>query len=69
MDGLIDKIMWFLGIALIVLKLTGLITWPWLWVTAPLWIGFAGLIIVLAFILFFKVLELLIEFFEKVMGY
>ena len=65
----IDKIMWFLGIALIVLKLTGLIAWSWLWVTAPLWIGFAGLIIVLACILFFKVLELLIEFFIKVVGY
>tara|TARA_R110000851_G_scaffold196704_2_gene347719 strand:- start:844 stop:1053 length:210 start_codon:yes stop_codon:yes gene_type:complete len=65
----IDKIMWFLGIALIVLKLTGLITWPWLWVTAPLWIGFAGLIIVLACILLFKVLELIMEFFKKVVGY
>ena len=46
----IDKIMWFLGIALIVLKLT-------------------GLIIVLACILLFKVLELIMEFFKKVVGY
>lgn len=27
-----------LGIALIVLKLTGVIGWSWLWVLAPLWI-------------------------------
>ena len=25
----------------LVLKLTGYITWSWLWVTCPLWIGFA----------------------------
>lgn len=27
-----------LGIAFIVLKLTGVIGWSWLWVLAPLWI-------------------------------
>ena len=27
-----------LGIAFIVLKLLGKITWPWVWVLAPLWI-------------------------------
>ena len=27
-----------LGLAFIVLKLTGVIDWPWVWVTAPLWI-------------------------------
>jgi hypothetical protein len=26
-------------ITLIVLKLTGVITWPWWWVLSPLWIG------------------------------
>lgn len=31
-----------LGVVFIVLKLLGVITWSWLWVTAPLWIG-AGL--------------------------
>lgn len=32
----------------LVLKLTGFITWPWLWVTAPLWIPLAiGLFIFL----------------------
>ena len=27
-----------LGIVFIVLKLTGHITWPWIWVTSPIWI-------------------------------
>jgi hypothetical protein len=28
-----------LGVAFVVLKLTGVIDWSWLWVTAPFWIG------------------------------
>jgi len=39
-----------LGIVFIVLKLTGVITWSWLWVTAPLWIPFA--IIIFLFTIF-----------------
>jgi hypothetical protein len=38
-----------LAVAFIVLKLTGYIDWPWVWVLAPLWIsaivGFIFLII------------------------
>lgn len=30
-----------LGIAFIVLKLTGVIAWSWLWVLAPFWIPLA----------------------------
>lgn len=30
-----------LAIVFITLKLCGVITWPWLWVLAPLWIGLA----------------------------
>ena len=37
-----------LGIAFIVLKLTGTITWSWLWVLAPFWIP---LVLVLAIII------------------
>jgi hypothetical protein len=29
-----------LTLIFIVLKLIGEITWPWLWVLAPLWIGY-----------------------------
>ena len=38
-----------LGIAFIILKLLGLITWSWWWVLAPFWIPFA---IILALLLF-----------------
>lgn len=37
-----------LTIVFIVLKLTGVIDWSWVWVLAPLWIGFVvGLVILL----------------------
>ena len=35
----------------IVLKLTGLIDWPWVWVLAPLWISI-GLFLICLLILF-----------------
>lgn len=41
----------------LVLKLTNVIAWSWLWVTAPLWIGLA---IVLAGIVGFLVVTLVI---------
>jgi hypothetical protein len=36
-----------LGIVFIVLKLTGVIAWSWLWVTAPFWAGFVIAIVFL----------------------
>lgn len=39
-----------LTIAFIVLKLTNVIAWTWLWVLSPIWISIALLIIVLAII-------------------
>lgn len=30
-----------LGVAFIILKLTGVIAWPWIWVLAPFWIPLA----------------------------
>lgn len=36
-----------LGVAFIVLKLTGVINWSWWWVTAPFWGGFVLLAIIL----------------------
>ena len=43
-----------LTLLFIALKLTGVITWPWIWVLAPLWIGFivAVLIAVVLYALF-----------------
>lgn len=37
-----------LGVAFIVLKLTGFIDWSWWWVTAPLWGGFAVFLAIVA---------------------
>ncbi|MBR1477380.1 MAG: hypothetical protein IJ608_05400 [Lachnospiraceae bacterium] len=42
-----------LAIAFVVLKLTGFITWSWLWVLAPIWIQL--ILAVIGFIAFLKV--------------
>jgi len=39
-----------LFIVFLVLKLTHVIAWSWLWVTSPLWIGFAVAIFVIAIV-------------------
>jgi hypothetical protein len=45
-----------LTVLFIGLKLTGHITWPWVWVLSPLWISFllfiviAAIVVILAFI-------------------
>jgi phosphoglycerol transferase MdoB-like AlkP superfamily enzyme len=44
-----------LGVAFVVLKLTGYIDWSWVWVTAPFWGGFV-LILVIFFLAFLTVL-------------
>lgn len=36
-----------LAIVFITLKLCGVISWPWLWVLCPLWIGFAVFMVIL----------------------
>lgn len=36
----------FLAILFIGLKLTGHITWPWLWVLSPIWIPIGALLVV-----------------------
>jgi hypothetical protein len=40
-----------LTIVFITLKLTGHITWPWIWVLSPLWIGFALVLCIFALIM------------------
>ncbi len=42
-----------LTIAFIVLKLCGVITWPWIWVVCPLWIPVAVVLVVILVMLFF----------------
>ena len=43
-----------LTLIFITLKLVGVIAWPWVWVLAPLWLGFivAVLIAVVLYVLF-----------------
>lgn len=44
-----------LGLIFIVLKLCGVICWPWIWVLAPFWISFCiWLVIILTVILILK---------------
>lgn len=42
-----------LTIVFIILKLTHVIDWKWIWVLSPLWIGFAvvGLILLIVFLI------------------
>lgn len=54
-----------LAIALIVLKLLGLIFWSWLWVLASLW-GPVAIIVVITLVIFvFHLLILLVEFLKE----
>jgi len=48
-----------LQILFITLKLTGVINWSWVWVLAPIWIGFITslIIIIIMFIIIKKVNE------------
>lgn len=39
-----------LGVAFIILKLCGVIAWPWIWVLAPFWVPLALTLVFLAFI-------------------
>ena len=39
-----------LGVAFVVLKLTGVIDWSWWWVTLPFWIGIAVVIFIFSVI-------------------
>jgi len=45
-----------LGITFIVLKLTGVVTWSWWWVLAPLWIPaiIVAIILLIGAVLIFK---------------
>ena len=47
-----------LTIVFIVLKLTGVISWSWVWVLAPLWISFSlGVLIVILAIVIVTVIK------------
>ena len=46
-----------LGIAFIVLKLCNVITWPWIWVLAPIWIPIALAIVLIIIIMIIAVIR------------
>ena len=50
-DKIIDGIFMGAILTIIILRLFEVITWPWLWILAPLWLSL-GIGIVLAVILF-----------------
>lgn len=40
-----------LGIAFVVLKLVGVIAWPWIWVLAPFWVPLAlGILLLITYV-------------------
>lgn len=49
-----------LTILFIGLKLTGYITWSWVWVLSPLWISFAVIAVILLVILAFAAVAVLL---------
>ena len=51
-----------LGVAFVVLKLTGVINWSWWWVTAPFWGGFA---IVLGTLAIIGIITLIVAVLDK----
>lgn len=46
-----------LAVAFIVLKLTGVVAWSWVWVLAPLWIGILVALGMLGVALLIKILS------------
>lgn len=58
-----------LGLLFIGLKLGGAITWPWIWVLSPLWIGLVLfvtiLLVVLGLIFLAFLISLLAKYLEK----
>ncbi len=50
-----------LFIVFLVLKLTGVITWAWIWVTAPLWIGLIISVVILLVLLIMKIIVAMVD--------
>lgn len=50
-----------LAVIFTVLKLTGTITWSWLWVLSPLWIGLACWLFIGVLFLFFCIIVMIIN--------
>lgn len=46
-----------LGVLFVALKLTGVISWSWWWVTAPFWIPVAIFLLIVAVVCLFAVFD------------
>lgn len=57
-----------LAIVFTILKLTGTITWPWIWVLCPAWIPWAILLLVLVIVSLLDMMVALAEDKEKPKG-
>jgi hypothetical protein len=61
---------YFLLLIFIVLKLSGIITWSWLWVLSPLWIPFAlSFSIIFTIVLSFILFTIFLYLFDTYKGY
>lgn len=50
-----------LGVAFVVLKLTGVIDWSWWWVTLPFWGGLAIALLIISVVIVGSIIKLLIK--------
>lgn len=50
-----------LGVVLVVLKGSGVIDWPWLWVTFPLWFSLLMALLALLVITLYVILKVITE--------
>ena len=57
----LELAVYLLTIALIVLKLTGLISWGWIWVLAPLWISAAAVVLIVLAAVIIRFIALIIK--------
>jgi uncharacterized protein (DUF983 family) len=54
----------WLTILFVGLKLTGYITWPWVWVLSPLWISVLLVIVLIAIVFLIAILQGVIDGFK-----
>ena len=57
--------MWVLTVVFLLLKLFGLITWPWVWVFSPLWLPIAIVLVMMLMVLVTSVVLLGFRFVLK----
>jgi hypothetical protein len=60
-SGIDAIVVGLLFVALLVLRATNIITWPWIWIFAPLWIPLALAFVVVSVILLLTALQGVIQ--------